>query len=326
MNKRKPAKKKNAKQVHKSGFVALVGPANAGKSTLLNRFVGSKVSIVSPKEQTTRNRILGIRTTRGAQIVFLDTPGFMAKKYRGELARHIGRVFKDTAADAELSVLVVDAVKLSGSESAVIRLRAALKERKIPRLEIVALNKIDRIAKPQLLPLLAKLNQLFIDYCEQNQTEYPELVPVSALKGDGLDILEQVIIKRLPEGPEYFPKEMVSDQTDQFLAAEIIREKLTLGLEEELPYSLAVSVEEWRREGKMLHLGALILVEKPSQKGIVIGKEGAKLKSIGQAARRELERILGERIFLELFVRVEPNWTRTKHGLESAGYSADNPD
>jgi GTPase len=234
-------------------------------------------------------------------------------------------VLKDTAADAELTVLVVDAVMLNSSESAIVRLRAALKERKIPRLAIVALNKIDKIAKPQLLPLLAKLAQLFTDYAEQNKTALPEFVPISALKGDGLDILEKVIVNHLPEGPAYFPKKTVSDQTEQFLAGEIIREKLTLNLEQELPYSLAVCIEQWQKEGDVLHIGALIMVEKPSQKGIVIGKGGSKLKSIGQLARTELERILGTRIFLELFVRVESNWTKTKRGLEEAGYSAETP-
>ncbi|HQH26293.1 MAG TPA: GTPase Era [Oligoflexia bacterium] len=318
MARRSSKRAKGSCREFRSGFIALAGPANAGKSTLLNALVGSKISIVSPKEQTTRNRILGIKTLADAQMIFVDTPGFMARHYRGELARYIGEVVRTSAADADQVVLVLDALRLLANEKEPLRVRAAANEKGIHRIAVIAVNKIDRVDKRRLLPLLARLADLFSGWTAQDGA--PDLVPVSALTGDGIAELERIIAGKLAPGPAYFPADMLTDQSKEFIAAEVVREKLMLKLGEELPYFVAVQVEGMAVEKKTLHIKAVILVDKPSQKAIVIGRNGMKLKAVGEAARKDLERFCGGPIYLELFVRVEPKWTMTKRGISKAGY------
>lgn len=305
---------------HRAGFVALVGPANAGKSTLLNALMGCKVSIVSPKEQTTRNRILAVKSRKEWQAVFLDTPGFLARRYRGELARFLTDAFHRAVVDVDLAVLVIDAVQAAEKLDFVMQIAASVRQREIMNLKIIALNKVDKIEKPRLLPLLARLDEEFRPTEEgRDPLAY---MPISALTGEGLSELEEKIVGYLPPGPALYPEDMETEQPEQFLGGEIVREKLMLYLQKELPYSVAVAVEDWREENDLLHISATIIVERKSQKGIVIGQKGEMLKKIGTAARQELEKVFGMHVFLELFVVVEANWTRTSRGMRRAGYES----
>ena len=220
---------------HRSGYVAIVGPANAGKSTLLNAMLGRKVSIVSAKQQTTRNRVLGIKNSEAGQIVFLDTPGFMARRYRGELARFIGDALSDSISDVDLMMLVIDGEKALQDKNLVKRLASSLSKRELRSPGVIVINKIDLFTRKEMLPVIGELSEVF-DAAKSNV----ELVPVSALKSDGLDALYQVLLKRLPEGPPFFPKDAVTDQPEQFFASEVVREKTFARLHQELPYSIAV--------------------------------------------------------------------------------------
>lgn len=300
---------------HRAGAVVIVGDANAGKSTLLNAVLGEKVSIVSPKAHTTRTRILGVHTRPGAQIVFIDTPGFIRGSIAGELQRFIHRTTTDAAGEAELVLLVIDAARFVNRPHAADEVRDMLASRGIARPSVIALNKVDLVEKPALLPLLARLDALW----REPGLDVPDIVPVSALKRDGLDGLENALIARLPEGDPLFPEDTLTDQPERVLAAEIVREKLFRQLNQELPYSVAVRVDEWRDEDGLIRIHATIFVERDSQKAIVIGKGGSKLKAVGTAARTELEKLFDAKVFLELFVRVEEQWTRTKRGLLRAG-------
>ena len=296
-----------------SGFVAIVGPANAGKSTLLNKILGQKISIVSRKQQSTRNRVLGIKTKDFYQIVFFDTPGFLKKNSKGELSKYLSYALNTSVSEADSILLVVDAAQAAGSPRFVEKLKESLGDKNISTPSCIALNKVDIIEKEQLLPLIADLQKTFED------TDI-EFVPVSAHTGDGVERLLDVLSGKLPEGPLYFPSDMLSDQSEEFLAAEIIRESLFERVHQELPYSSAVRITGWEEGGSKLHINAEILVEKESQKGIVIGKKGATLKAIGTAARAVLEKRFRTPVFLELFVKVEQQWTRSRRGLSRAGY------
>jgi GTP-binding protein Era len=277
----------------KSGFVAIVGRPNAGKSTLVNRLVGLKVSIVTPVPQTTRNRILGIVNRPGAQIVCMDTPGI--HKPLSRLNAAMMSYVRQALAERDLAVLIVDASEHfgRGDEFAV----SLLKEY-VPR-TILALNKIDVIKKPALLPLMDRYSKLY---------DFEEIIPISALRGDGLGELMDAVVKRLPEGPQYFPPEVYTDQPERFLAGEIIREKVIHHTKQELPYVTAVLVEKFEEGKSLTRVHATIVVEKESQKPIVIGAGGARLKRVGTEARRELERLFPPKVFLDLFVKVEPEW------------------
>jgi GTP-binding protein Era len=277
----------------KSGFVAVVGRPNAGKSTLVNRLVGSKVSIVTAVPQTTRNRILGIVNRPGAQIVCMDTPGI--HKPFSRLNEAMMSYVRQALAERDVAVLIVDASEPfgRGDEFAV----SLLKEY-APR-TILALNKIDVIKKPSLLPLIDRYSKLY---------DFEEIFPISALRGEGLPELMAALVERLPEGPEYFPPDVYTDQPERFLAAEIIREKIINHTKQELPYVTAVLIERFEEGETLTRIHATIVVERDSQKPIVIGAGGAKLKQIGTEARRELEKLFPPKVFLELFVKVEPAW------------------
>ena len=314
-----PTNTQGTKAAHRSGFVTLIGPANAGKSTLLNAFVGSKVSIVSPKEQTTRTRILGIKSTPEGQILFLDTPGFLSSKYKGELSRSLSSTLSDTAKEGDITVLLLDATTVRNNDDFCGRLLASVRQRGVSAPAVIVLNKVDRLEKPSLLPLLQRVEKELVAPLAESGTR-AEIVPISALKGDGVQHLYELLLSYLPEGPAYFPADAVSDQPERFLAAEIVREKLFLQMHQEIPYSAAVQIEQWHEGEELLHIGAVIFVERVSQRKMVIGEGAKRIKAIGQAARLELERIFTIPIFLELFVKVEPDWTKTSKGLQKVGF------
>ena len=285
---------KNADNVSRCGFVALIGAPNAGKSTLTNNFVGSKVSIVSPKVQTTRTLIRGIGIYENSQIIFLDTPGIF--KPRRRLDRAMVASAWGSIADADIVVLLVDARKGIDDE-----VRAIIEKLNESRLKaVLVLNKIDLVKKEKLLELSAKLNKA---------ADFTETFMISAVKGDGLDDFYHYLASHLPESPWYYPEEQMSDMPLKLLAAEIVREKIFLFLQDELPYAVTVEPELWqRREDNSVRAEMTIYVQREGQKIIVLGKGGSMIKKIGQAARREMENMLEERIHLFLFVKVRENW------------------
>ena len=291
---------------HRAGFVALAGRTNVGKSTLVNRLVGHKVAIVTPQPQTTRRRILGIRSDPDAQIILIDTPGLHEAKK--QLNRRMVQTARQAIAEGEVIVGVVEAGEPSDPGD-----RAVLADiRALDRPTIVAINKIDRIARAQLLPLLEEINAGFPG---------SEIVPVSALTGENIDELLLTLKWMLPESPPLMSEDEYTDQTERMLAEEIIREKIFLKMRQEIPFSTAVMVEEFRRRrrAKLIRIAATIMVDRESHKGMVIGAGGAQLKEIGTAARLELEEILGGRVFLEVMVKVERDWTRNPRKLAELG-------
>ena len=290
-----------------SGFIAIIGSPNVGKSTLLNYIMGSKVAIVSPKPQTTRNRIMGIYHGDGFQMVFMDTPGI----HKTRTALHKSMVQSALAALQEVDLLVVMVEMGHFDDSKNSQVIANLKGVRKPCLLVI--NKIDRGSKDQLLPLIDKFNRIY---------PFDVVVPVSALMGDGVDRLLAELQSRLKPGPRFFPEHMSTDQTESFLVSEIIREKIYFHLSQELPYSSAVTVEEMEeiKEKNLLSIAARIHVETHSQKGILIGKGGRMIKSIGRAARQELEKRFGVHVYLDLRVRVEKDWSRNTRALRRLGY------
>jgi len=277
----------------RAGFVAIIGRPNAGKSTLLNRFVGQKVAIVTSKPQTTRNRIQGIVTRPEGQIVFIDTPGL--HQANSVLNRQMMREVAAALEGIDVLLMMVDASRtLPHSDSLLLE-----KAERSAGKAILALNKVDRVPKPKLLPLMDAFAKAF---------PFAALVPISALKGDGCEELLQEIVKNLPEGEPFFPEDQVTDQPERFLASEIIREKAIDLTYHEVPHALAVVVDNFTEEPKILRIHATLYVERDSQKKILIGHKGEMLKKVGMAARKELETLLGARIFLEMFVKVDPGW------------------
>jgi len=284
---------KSEKKEFRSGFVAVVGRPNAGKSTLVNRLVGQKIAIVTSKPQTTRNRIQGIVTKPQGQIVFIDTPGLH------EADSALGRQMMQEVAAAlegiDVLLLMVDASSMHPHADDLLLQKA----KRFRGRTILALNKVDRLPRPKLLPLIESFSKAF---------EFSAIVPISALKGDGCDGLLDEILKQLPEGEAYFPEDQVTDQPERFLAAEIIREKAIQLMYHEVPYALAVVVEKYEEKPRLLRIEAVMNVERDSQKKILIGHKGEMLKKIGTEARKELEAILGSKIYLGLFVKVAPDW------------------
>ncbi|MGA3166607.1 MAG: GTPase Era [Terriglobia bacterium] len=289
----------------KSGFVAVVGRPNAGKSTLVNTLVGSKVSIVTPVPQTTRNRILGILTSPTAQVIFMDTPG--VHKPLSRLNQQMMSYVRQALADRDLAVLIVDASERFGKgDQFVIEL---LKEY-APR-TILALNKIDRMHKPDLLPLIDRYSKLY---------GFEEIFPISALRGEGIEELLAAVLQRLPEGPQYFPSDEYTDQPERFLASEIIREKVIRHTKQEMPYVTAVLIEQFEEGETITRIHATIVVERESQKPIVIGAGGARLKEIGTEARQDLEKLFPPKVYLELYVKVEPHWRDNRAVIAELDY------
>jgi GTPase len=289
----------------KSGYVAIVGRPNAGKSTLVNALVGSKVSIVTPVPQTTRNRILGIVHRPDAQIIFMDTPG--VHKPLSRLNEQMMNYVRQALADRDLAVLIVDASEKFGKGDEFV---VNLLNQYSPR-TILALNKVDHVHKPKLLPLMDRYSKLY---------QFEEIIPISALRGEGLKQLQEAIVQRLPEGPAYFPDDEYTDQPERFLAAEIIREKVIGHTKQEMPYVTAVMIDGFEEGESITRLHATIVVEKDSQKPIVIGNGGARLKDIGTEARMELEKLFPPKVYLELFVKVEPQWRNNREMIADLDY------
>ena len=285
--------KKETKNKFRVGFVAIVGRPNAGKSTLVNRLVGQKVAIVTSKPQTTRNRIQGIVTRPEGQIIFIDTPGL----HEGTTALN-RQMMREVAAALEgidVLLLMVDASStLPHADSLLLE-----KAERFRNKTILVLNKVDRIPKAKLLPLLDAFGKAF---------PFAAMVPISALKGDGCDSLVKEILKHLPEGEPYFAEDQITDQPERFLAGEIIREKAIRLTYHEVPHALAVLIDKYEETPRLLRIHATLHVERDSQKKILIGHKGEMLKKVGTEARKELEKLLGTRIFLEMFVKVVPDW------------------
>jgi GTP-binding protein Era len=291
---------------HRCGYVALIGRPNVGKSTLLNALVGQKVSITSPKPQTTRHRIVGIMSEPGVQAVFLDTPGLHARLHRG-LNRAMNRAALGSVAEADLLLAVVDATRFTREDEAVIE-----KLRQAGKPAILVVNKCDKVKpREKLLPTLERLSAMYA---------FDAVVPLSALRGDNVGRLKEVIAPLLPEGEAIYAEDQVTDRSERFLAAEIIREKLTRVLQEELPYGISVEVERWEEEDGRLLIGAVIWVEREGQRKIVIGEGGQRLKEVGQAARLDINEMLERRVHLELWVKVRENWADNEAALRQFGY------
>jgi len=290
----------------RAGTIAIIGRPNVGKSTLLNQILGEKVAIVSPRPQTTRNRITGIRTTETSQIVFLDTPGI--HQGHSMINRRLVDTALQTLDEVDGVLWLLDAHDRIKQEEE--RIAETLRGVETPVL--ILINKIDLVAKGKLLPLMERCAQLLPE---------KEIVPVSALKGDGVPILLDIVEKWLPEGEPFFTGGEYTDQTERFLASEIVREKVFLLTREEIPYGVAVTIDEFteKEEKNLIVISATIHTERDSHKGILIGKRGAMLKEIGQRAREELEKIFACRIFLELFIRVDANWTQNPNLLTEMG-------
>ncbi len=293
--------------VFRSGFVAIAGAPNAGKSTLLNRILGEKISITSKKPQTTRNRILGVAHQPESQMVFIDTPGVHAA--RGELNTRIVDVALTALGDVDLVLLIADLA--TPAPSAEKLLLKALKDLKCP--VILALNKTDLVTKNDILPAIEAWS---------DRHPFREIVPISAQGGDGVAQLLSVMETYLPEGPPFFPEDSLTDLPSRFLAAEMIREKVFRLTGQEIPYAVAVTIDTFKENPtkNLTRVEATIHVERDSQKGIIIGKKGAKLKQIGAAARKEIEQMLATRVYLKLFVRVQKNWSQDTKALRRFGY------
>ena len=289
-----------------SGFVSIIGRPNAGKSTLLNKLVGQKVAIVTHKPQTTRNRIQGIvhlKAKKGrpaGQVVFIDTPG--VHKPDTPLNRQMMQEVREALQSRDLILLIVDVTQRFGAGD---QFTLDL-VKKAGGPVFLLLNKVDLLEKSRLLPLIE-------DY--RHRHAFQEIFPISAQKGTGLDELLGAIVRALPAGPRYFPEDQVTDQPERFLASEIIREKILIATGQEVPYAATVLIDQWEEKDKLTRIAATIYVERDGQKGILIGRAGQMLKKIGTLARQELERLLGTRVFLELFVKVRPGWRESREFL-----------
>jgi GTP-binding protein Era len=297
----------NVQQLFRAGYVALLGRPNVGKSTLLNRLLGQKLAIVTPKPQTTRHRILGIKNLPGAQIVLIDTPG--VHEARKAMNRAMVRAALAASTDADVIVALLEGGAEAGPEE-----EALLRPLREARASLIlAINKIDRIKKAALLPQIAAWSE---------RLPGAPVVPISALEGEGVDRLLKEIVERLPEGEPFYPPEQLTDQPERFFASEIVREKIFQLTGEEVPYATAVLVDEFKEadERGIVRIRATIYVEKDSQKAIVIGKGGTKLKEIGTRARRDLEVFLGSKVGLSLWVKVDRNWTRDEKEVRRLGH------
>jgi GTP-binding protein Era len=291
----------------RSGYISILGRPNVGKSTLFNRILGEKIAIVAKKPQTTRNRIIGIKNVEEGQYIFIDTPGI--HEAQSELNQRIVRIALASGREADILLFITDAT-------------SPLKEKDRQMMDsfkgssgitFLTINKMDLVKKEALLPIIDQYQKLH---------PFKKIIPVSAITGEGVDILLDEILKYLPQSPPYYPKDMVTDQTERFWVSEVIREKVLQQSYQEIPYSTAVTIEEFKEhpERNLVVIKGTLHVERDSQKKILIGKEGQRLKKIGEAARKETEAFLGVRMFLELWVTVDKNWTHNPHILNRFGY------
>ncbi|ASZ06994.1 GTPase Era [Enterococcus thailandicus] len=294
---------------HKSGFVAIVGRPNVGKSTLLNRIVGQKIAIMSDKAQTTRNKIQGVYTTPEAQLIFIDTPGIHKPKHR------LGDFMVEAAysalkeVDAVLFMISADQKRGRGDDFIIERLK------NVTSPVYLVINKIDKIHPDELLSIIE-------DY--SSQMPFAQVVPISATEGNNVDRLLETLVDEMPEGPQYFPEDQITDHPEYFVVSELIREKVLVLTRDEVPHSVAVVVDSMKRnENDKIQIQATIIVERDSQKGIIIGKGGKMLKQIGTKARKDIESLLGDKVFLELWVKVQKDWRDKKVYLQDFGYRKD---
>ncbi|WP_240376664.1 GTPase Era [Bacillus piscicola] len=293
----------------KSGFVALIGRPNAGKSTLLNQIIGEKIAIMSDKPQTTRNKIQGVYTTTDTQIVFIDTPGIHKPKHR--LGDFMVRTAVQAFREVDLILFLVDITEKYGPGEEYILNK--LTETSTP--VFLVMNKIDQVHPDQLLERIDEYRRRF---------EFAEVVPVSALQGNNVETLLGQIGIYLEKGPQYYPADQITDHPERFIVSELIREKVLELTKDEVPHSIAVSIEQMKeREAGKVYISAVIIVERSSQKGIIIGKQGKMLKEIGRRARIDIEGLLGSGVFLELFVKVQKDWRNNQHQLNEHGYNKD---
>ncbi len=300
---------------YRSGFIGIVGRPNVGKSTILNYFLGEKIAIVSPKPQTTRQRILGVLTRADAQLLFLDSPGLHEPEHA--LGRYMLEVAKAVIEEADILVVVIDARQgiTEEDERVFARVRQALRQpspasgRKPAALLVI--NKVDAVQKPRLLPMLE---------AGAKQRVFEDCIPVSALRGDQMDILLREIVARLPEGPRWYESEQRTDQTAAQLICELIREQVLSATRQEVPHAVAVFIDQMEERDGLTAIEATVLVERQGQKAIIIGKGGTMLKTIGQAARREIERLIGRKVYLGLWVKVAEGWRSDERVLRQLGY------
>ena len=292
-------------ETFRSGFIGIVGRPNVGKSTMLNHFLGEKIAIVSPQPQTTRHRILGVLTRADAQLMFLDTPGWHQPEHA--LGRHMLEVIKAVIEEADVLVAVIDA--RNGLTEDDRRVFSRLRQAKRPA--VLAINKVDAVKKPKLLPLL--------EACAKTGL-FTDCVPVSALGGDQMPVLLERIIAQLPVGPRWYEPAQRTDQTDRQRIAELIREQILLATRQEVPHAVAVYVDELKEEPGLVSIQATLFVERSGQKAILIGRGGAMMKRVGQLARADIERLLGRKVFLGLWVKVAEAWRQDEHKLRELGY------
>lgn len=294
------------KKTFKSGYVAIVGKPNVGKSTLINDFLGCKLSIVTPKPQTTRKKIMGVLTKDEYQIVFYDTPGVMEPRY--ELQKYMVKEAFDAIEDADVVLMMAEPFEPPTEWDKEILKKLSQVNTPV----ILAINKIDIIEKDSLIPILSAYDQQF---------KFAEIVPISALKGTNLDLMLSLVVKYLPEGEPFFPEDYMTDYNERFLASEIIREKVFEFYGEEIPYSTTVEIEEFKeREAGKDFIKAIIYVERDSQKGIIIGENGKAIKRVGVIAREEIEKQIGRKVYLELWVKVMEKWRKDKKKMYKLGY------
>lgn len=292
-------------EIFRSGYVSLTGRPNVGKSTLLNTILGEKVAIVTPKPQTTRNRITGIKTLPHSQIIFIDTPGI--HKPRQRLGEEMNRLAYQSLEEVDIVLFMVEPEAPGSGDLFVLE-----RIRQVDKPVFLLVNKVDTVKKPEILPVIEAYSKLY---------PFREIIPLSALKTNGIDLLIDTIEKYLPEGPKLYPDDIVTDQMERFMASEIIREKIIESTKEEVPYSAAVEVEEWtERDDGVVFIRANIYIEREGQKGIIIGNKGSRLKSIGTKARHDIEGLLGTRVFLELWVKIKKDWRSDERTLKELGY------
>ena len=299
----------NTKENFRCGYIALIGRPNVGKSTLMNYVLGQKISITSHRPQTTRHRIVGIKTTDEAQFVYVDTPGIHDNEKKA-MNRYMNRTAGASFKDVDVIVLLVDAMRWTDEDELVIK---RLQYIKTP--VVLAVNKVDLLKKKEdLLPFIEKIKSKY---------EFSDIIPVSAIKGDNVEGFEKTILNYLPASEAFYDEDQITDRSSRFMAAEIIREKLTRNLTQELPYNLTVEIEKFSNDGKLLDIAAVIWVERDNQKAIIIGKKGSKLKDMGTKARIDMEKLFEQKVFLQLWVKVKSGWSDDERALNSLGYIDD---
>ncbi len=298
--------KQETNKTFRSGFAAIIGRPNVGKSTLMNHLIGQKIAIMSDKPQTTRNKIHGVYTTENVQIVFLDTPGI--HKPQSKLGNYMMKSAESALKEVEVALFLIDVSEgIGGGDRFIIE---QLKKTNTP--VFLVMNKIDKVEPEALLPIITQYAELY---------PFAEVVPVSALNGNNVSTLVEQLVKYMPPGPQYYPADQVTDHPEQFVCAELIREKILHKTREEIPHSIAVTIEDMRvQENGVVYIGAVIFVERDSQKGIIIGKKGELLKEVGKEARHDIEALLGSKTFLELWVKVKKDWRNHERVLKDLGF------